>query len=118
LNRWLASRVSLPAATRRSYAEFIGNYLVPYLGRMLVAEVRTSDLQRRRGETAGLRWMDIDLDNGVLYVQVRNQRRDGEVVMCPPKTASGIRCIALDTTTTAALRGHREGQDNSANSPT
>lgn len=64
----------------------------------------------RRGETAGLRWMDIDLENGVLYVHVQNQRRDGELVMCPPKTTASIRSIALDTTTTAALRRHREQQ--------
>lgn len=44
----------------------------------------------RRGETAGLRWMDIDLDNGVLYVHVQNQRRDGELVMCPPETTASI----------------------------
>ena len=64
----------------------------------------------RRGETAGLRWMDIDLENRVLFVQVQNQRRDGEIVMCPPKTASGIRRIVLDTTTVSALRRHRARQ--------
>jgi integrase len=64
----------------------------------------------RRGESAGLRWMDIDLVNGVLFVHVQNQRRDGQIVMCPPKTTSSVRSIALDTTTIAALRRHRERQ--------
>lgn len=64
----------------------------------------------RRGEAAGLRWMDVDLENGVLFVQVQNQRRDGEIVMCPPKAASGVRRVALDSTTAAALRRHRERQ--------
>jgi hypothetical protein len=45
LNRWLASRVSLRAQTRRSYSELIRNYLVPCLGRMLVSEVSTDDVQ-------------------------------------------------------------------------
>jgi integrase len=59
LHRWLASRLALRAETRRSYGEFIRNYLVPYLGSMLVSEVRTRDVQGmfasiiRRHEQAG-----------------------------------------------------------------
>jgi hypothetical protein len=45
LHRWLASRLALQAETHRSYGEFISNYLVPYLGSMLVSEVRTRDVQ-------------------------------------------------------------------------
>jgi integrase len=64
----------------------------------------------RRGEAAGLRWTDLDLENRVLFVQVQNQYRDGELVMCQPKTPTGIRRIALDNTTVEALRHHRERQ--------
>jgi hypothetical protein len=32
LGRWLASRVSLRASTRRSYGAHVRGYLVPYLG--------------------------------------------------------------------------------------
>jgi integrase len=46
LNRWLASRLSLRPETRRSYGEFIRNYLEPYLGGMPVSEVCTEDVQR------------------------------------------------------------------------
>lgn len=46
LNRWLASRLSIRPETRRSYGEFIRNYLDPYLGRMLVSQVQTDDVQR------------------------------------------------------------------------
>lgn len=59
LNRWLASRLSLRAETRRSYGEFTRNYLVLHLGGMLVSEVRTGDVQGmfvsviRRHEQAG-----------------------------------------------------------------
>jgi integrase len=45
LERWLASRAALRAPTRRSYAEFIRNYLDPHLGAMLLSEVRTQDVQ-------------------------------------------------------------------------
>lgn len=56
---WLASRQALRPETRRSYGELIGNYLVPYLGRMLLSQVRTVDVQGmfasiiRRHEEAG-----------------------------------------------------------------
>jgi integrase len=43
--RWLASRVAIRPATRRSYRELIRNYLVPHLGTMPLAEVRTADVQ-------------------------------------------------------------------------
>jgi hypothetical protein len=46
LERWLASRVAIRAETRRSYRELIRNYLIPYLGALLLAEVRTADVQR------------------------------------------------------------------------
>lgn len=45
LEQWLASRAALRAATRRSYAELIRNYLDPYLGAILVSEVRTQHVQ-------------------------------------------------------------------------
>jgi hypothetical protein len=46
LNRWLASRLSIRPETSRSYGEFIRNYLEPYLGGMLVSQVRTEDVSR------------------------------------------------------------------------
>lgn len=59
LCRWLASRQALRPETRRSYGELIGNFLMPYLGRMLLSQVRTGDVQDmfvsiiRRHEQAG-----------------------------------------------------------------
>lgn len=62
----------------------------------------------RRGEALGLRWRDVDLENGrarVLQtlVQIGSVASIGE-----PKTASGRRPISLDTGTVAALRAHRQ----------
>lgn len=185
--------MSLCAETCRSYGELIGNYLVPYLGGMLVSEVRTRDVQGmfasvirrheaagralspatlqrvyataravvwteeraaawrrdgtrpvvavwavsqtaqflrlarqdrwyvlfhlaalcglRRGEACGLRWEDLDLDEGTLAVARQVQRLGGRLVECAPKSAAGARTLALDHTTVTALRQHRHRQD-------
>lgn len=64
----------------------------------------------RRGEAAGLRWCDIDLDTGTAVISAQLQQYDGRVVVCPPKTPRSQRIIALDRTTVAALRAHRSRQ--------
>src|SRR6266487_4381718 len=45
LERWLASRVSLRASTRRSYAAHVRGYLIPYLGGIPLAQLTTADVQ-------------------------------------------------------------------------
>jgi integrase len=64
----------------------------------------------RRGEAAGLRWCDVDLDGGVATINQQLQQYDGRMVVGPPKTAGSVRAIALDRTTVAALRRHRQQQ--------
>ena len=61
----------------------------------------------RRGEAAGLRWSDLDLDAGTLTVSGQLQQLGGRIVAGPPKSDAGRRVIALDKTTIAALREHR-----------
>jgi integrase len=61
----------------------------------------------RRGEAAGLRWSDLDLDAGTLSVSGQLQQLGGRLVAGPPKSDAGRRVIALDKTTIAALREHR-----------
>jgi integrase len=61
----------------------------------------------RRGEVAGLRWGDLDLDAGTLTVTGQLQQLGGRMVAGPPKSDAGRRVIALDKTTIAALREHR-----------
>jgi integrase len=64
----------------------------------------------RRGEACGLRWCEVDLDNGVLFV-VRNQTTAGyRIVEGDPKTAAGVRAVALDRHTVRVLREHRRRQ--------
>jgi integrase len=61
----------------------------------------------RRGEAAGLRWCDIDLDARVAMIGQQLQQYDGQVAVAPPKTARSSRVVALDRTTVAVLRRHR-----------
>ena len=64
----------------------------------------------RRGEAAGLRWCDLDLDGKTAIISQQLQQYDGRLALCPPKTPHGARVIALDHTTVAALRAHRDRQ--------
>jgi len=64
----------------------------------------------RRGEACGLRWCEIDLDHGVPFV-VRNRTTAGyRVIEGDPKTAAGVRAVALDRHTVRVLREHRRRQ--------
>ena len=64
----------------------------------------------RRGEAAGLRWCDVDLDAKAAVISQQLQQYDGHLTVCPPKTPHSVRTIALDHTTIAALRAHRDRQ--------
>lgn len=68
----------------------------------------------RRGEAAGLRWCDVDLDGKTAVICQQLQQYDGRLEICPPKTAHSSRVIALDHTTVAALREHRDRQQAEA----
>jgi integrase len=61
----------------------------------------------RRGELAGLRWDDLDLVRGRLYVRRSIKKAiDGGWVVGPPKTHQ-TRAVALDGFTVLLLREHR-----------
>jgi integrase len=64
----------------------------------------------RRGEAAGLRWCDVDLDGKTAVISQQLQQYGGHLTVCPPKTAHSMRVIAVDRTTVAALRAHRDRQ--------
>jgi integrase len=58
----------------------------------------------RRGEVAGLRRVDVDLDTGRVSPRRPRVVVNHEVLVSEPKTAKGRRSIALDPATVAALR--------------
>ncbi len=69
--------------------------------------------QLRPGELIGLRWADLDLDAGTLYVAAtRTIDEDGKVTLGDsPKTPDSARPIPLPGATVLALRRHRARQN-------
>ncbi|MBE1586710.1 site-specific integrase [Nonomuraea angiospora] len=65
----------------------------------------------RRGELAGLRWTNVDLQAAELTVTQQRVHADGQVVVGPPKSAASCRVVALDAETIRVLTGHRERQE-------
>ncbi|WP_214108300.1 tyrosine-type recombinase/integrase [Acrocarpospora catenulata] len=60
----------------------------------------------RRGELAGLRWMDLSLETGELSVAQQLVHVGGKLVAFPPKSVAGRRTVALDPQTVRLLRRH------------
>ena len=65
----------------------------------------------RLGEIIGLRWVDVDLDRGVLRVQQAIQRLNKVgIIVKPPKTAGSRRPIAIGADVVSLVRKHRVSQ--------
>lgn len=64
----------------------------------------------RRGEAAGLRWVDVSLEDRALKIAQQRITVGATVQIGEPKTPSGRRSIALDRNTVEVLRLHRERQ--------
>ena len=65
----------------------------------------------RQGEALGLRWEDIDFEARTLRVAQALQRVDGRLRFVEPKSAQSRRTVPLPETLAAALRAHRERQN-------
>jgi integrase len=64
----------------------------------------------RQGELFGLRWEDVDLAAGTLYVRHTLQRIDGGLALVEPKTALSRRTVTLPDSAVAALRVQKDRQ--------
>jgi integrase len=64
----------------------------------------------RQGELLALKWRDVDLDAGALFVRATLQRTLAGFVFAEPKTARSRRQIALSQASVAALTAHRKRQ--------
>jgi integrase len=60
----------------------------------------------RRGELAELRRKDVDLDTGIVRVSRKLAVMVGRVEVGPPKSAAGVRVVALPTVALDALQAH------------
>jgi integrase len=64
----------------------------------------------RRGEGVGARWVDFDRDNLSLSVETQLVQLGWSVLEGEPKTASGVRVVALDLDTNGVLIHHEKLQ--------
>ena len=62
----------------------------------------------RRGELLGLKWEDLNLEQGTLRVQRQVSRINGEVVEAPLKTKNSYRTISLGWDTVGILKEQRK----------
>ncbi len=66
----------------------------------------------RRSEVLALRWQDVDLLFGQVYIRrTVHHLRDGSSVFRPPKTVKGRRAVALPPSAMLMLREWREKQE-------
>jgi integrase len=70
----------------------------------------TLSMGLRRGEALGLRWADVDLDNGVIRVQYGLHRVAGQLQLGPVKTDGSARVIPIPAPLLRVLRAHRRAQ--------
>ncbi|MFB4285586.1 site-specific integrase [Nonomuraea sp. MTCD27] len=63
-----------------------------------------------RGEVAGPRWVDVDLERRELTVAHQLVHTDEGLVWCEPKSAASRRTLALDPETVRLLRQHERAQ--------
>lgn len=107
-----AAPVKCPAQVRTARQPWnereVKTFLASLASQRLHAVMLLSLLGLRPAETCGLRWTDIDLDEGTLTVETTRTLVMGDagmtVVEKAPKTASGRRSLPLPTQVIAALR--------------
>lgn len=114
LRYWLTTRMSIRPTTLRVYTQHVEAYLIPAIGQIRLAEVTTRHLTAmfglRRGEAAGVRWQDVDLDRRQLSIVSQRTTIGYQVIEGPPKSAASRRTIASDRRTAAVLRSHQRAQ--------
>jgi integrase len=113
--RNVAGLATPPRVKRREMRVWSAEQLRTFLGH--VAGDRLSALwllfattRLRRGEALGLRWQDVDLDAGTIFVHRNLTVAYGRTMINETKTAHGRRKLALDPATVAGLRRHRTNQ--------
>jgi integrase len=99
---------------------FKATYLTPEQARLLLTVAQDSRLSAylavavaiglRVGEALGLRWVNVDLEAGLLHVREQLQRLDGQWRLVEPKSEESIRTIVLPASLADRLRAHRTGQ--------
>jgi len=79
--------------------------------RLFAALVLLLLLGLRRSETLGLRWLDVDLDRGVVHIRQGLHYLERRLQFLPPKTRRSKRTVPLPRLGADALKDHRKRQD-------
>jgi integrase len=61
----------------------------------------------RRGEVVALRWIDVNLNMGILRIENSAVKVGNRSVVGPPKSSSGARVVAIDDETARRLHWHQ-----------
>jgi integrase len=93
--------------------------MTPELARMFLDKIRDHRLEAlyavamaiglRQAEALGLRWSDVNVDQGQVHVRVQLSRIEGQHQLRPPKRHQ-TRTIKLPAVSITALREHRKRQ--------
>lgn len=110
--RNVADAVELPEIRREKFdvwtAEEVNTFLTAIADHRMMPLYATAIMTgMRRGELFGLRWSDVDLDEGWIYVRNTRVIVDGKVSEGDPKTEAGERRIAIADRLVSILRKHR-----------
>lgn len=90
----------------------LSRFLVLIVGHRLQAALHLLAMTgARRGEIAGLRWIDVDLGAARITIRQSLNAVDGEIYISSPKSARG-RTIDLDRHTVDVLRRHSDRQQS------
>jgi integrase len=88
--------------------EEVKRLLETYKGTFMSARLHIALLcGLRQGEALGLRWLDIDLENGLIEVRSQVQNIDGKLQLTGLKTDRSKRCIALTLESLGSLKNHK-----------
>jgi integrase len=93
-----------PTEARR-FLEFVADDRLAAMWRLFLAT------GMRRGEIAGLRWIDVDLEAGRLAVRHTRVLVYDQATVSEPKTRRSRRVVAVDEGTQRALTLHRQRQN-------
>ena len=66
----------------------------------------------RRGELLGLKWEDIDLEQGIIHVRRQIARIDGKIVEAPLKTKNSYRSVSIGQDAVEILKEQRRKTDS------
>ncbi|MBY8879101.1 tyrosine-type recombinase/integrase [Actinacidiphila acidipaludis] len=116
VGRNVAALVDMPQVTKRKVSPWSATEAIQFLRtarphRLYAAFVLVLVLGLRRSEVLGLRWQDVDLENGQFTPTMQVQRVNGGLVLKKLKTDSSQAALPLPAFCLEALAGRRYLQE-------